>query len=68
MTGHPPQVAIMMATCNGAEFLPEQLDSLAGQTYDNWRHLGWHVNSSFKCSTGRSFVESLLRFDRGQGM
>lgn len=29
-------VAILMGTMNGARFLPEQLDSLAAQTHQNW--------------------------------
>ncbi|MDR2935314.1 MAG: glycosyltransferase family 2 protein [Candidatus Adiutrix sp.] len=38
MTAAPPfQVAVLMATYNGAEFLPRQLDSLAAQTHENWR-------------------------------
>jgi glycosyltransferase involved in cell wall biosynthesis len=37
MTAASPHVAVLMATYNGAEFLPEQLDSLAGQTHENWR-------------------------------
>jgi len=37
VTAAPPQVAILMAVYNGAEFLPEQLDSLAIQTYKTWR-------------------------------
>jgi glycosyltransferase involved in cell wall biosynthesis len=35
MTAASSQVAILMATYNGAEFLPEQLDSLADQTYED---------------------------------
>lgn len=31
-----PLVAILMGTMNGAQFLPEQLDSLELQTYQNW--------------------------------
>lgn len=31
-----PMVAILMGTMNGARFLPEQLDSLAAQTHQNW--------------------------------
>ncbi len=31
-----PLVAILMGTHNGARFLPEQLDSLAAQTHQNW--------------------------------
>jgi glycosyltransferase involved in cell wall biosynthesis len=31
-----PLVAILMGTMNGARFLPEQLDSLAAQTHQNW--------------------------------
>ena len=37
MTGATPQVAVLMGTYNGAEFLPKQLDSIAAQTYGNWR-------------------------------
>jgi glycosyltransferase involved in cell wall biosynthesis len=37
MTAAPFQVAVLMATCNGAEFLSRQLDSLAVQTHENWR-------------------------------
>jgi glycosyltransferase involved in cell wall biosynthesis len=37
MTVAPPHVAVLMATYNGAEFLPQQLDSLAAQTHENWR-------------------------------
>lgn len=32
----PPQVAVLMCTHNGAEFLPQQLDSLANQTHRFW--------------------------------
>ena len=34
--GPGPLVAILMGTMNGARFLPEQLDSLAAQTHQNW--------------------------------
>ena len=34
--GAGPLVAILMGTMNGARFLPEQLDSLAAQTHQNW--------------------------------
>jgi glycosyltransferase involved in cell wall biosynthesis len=34
--GAGPLVAILMGTHNGARFLPEQLDSLAAQTHQNW--------------------------------
>jgi len=37
MTAADPLVAVLMATYNGAEFLPQQLDSLASQTHANWR-------------------------------
>ena len=30
--GHPGQISVAMATYNGERFLPEMLDSLAGQT------------------------------------
>ena len=33
----PPRVAILLATCNGAAWLPEQLDSIAAQTHPHWR-------------------------------
>ena len=35
-SGSGPLVAILMGTMNGARFLPEQLDSLAAQTHQNW--------------------------------
>ena len=35
-SGNSPLVAILMGTHNGARFLPEQLDSLATQTHQNW--------------------------------
>lgn len=34
--GPGPLVAILMGAMNGARFLPEQLDSLAAQTHQNW--------------------------------
>jgi len=34
--GAGPLIAILMGTMNGARFLPEQLDSLAAQTHQNW--------------------------------
>jgi len=34
--GVGPLVAILMGTKDGARFLPEQLDSLAAQTHQNW--------------------------------
>jgi glycosyltransferase involved in cell wall biosynthesis len=34
-----PKIVILLATRNGADFLPEQLDSLRVQTYDNWQLL-----------------------------
>jgi glycosyltransferase involved in cell wall biosynthesis len=37
MTAAAPHVAVLMATYNGAEFLPRQLDSLSAQTHENWR-------------------------------
>jgi glycosyltransferase involved in cell wall biosynthesis len=35
-SGQSPLVAILMGTKNGAQFLPEQLDSLEAQTHQNW--------------------------------
>jgi glycosyltransferase involved in cell wall biosynthesis len=34
--GAGPLVAILMGTYNGARFLPEQMESLAAQTHQNW--------------------------------
>ncbi len=31
-----PHITILMATCNGARFLPAQLDSLLAQSHTNW--------------------------------
>jgi len=36
MTAAFPHVAVLMATYNGAKFLPQQLASLAAQTHKNW--------------------------------
>lgn len=33
---NPPHIAILMATMNGADFLPAQLASIADQTHTNW--------------------------------
>lgn len=33
------QVLILMAVCNGADCLPEQLESIAGQEHENWHLL-----------------------------
>ena len=37
MSASPPPVAILLATRQGAEFLDAQLQSLATQSYGNWR-------------------------------
>ena len=37
MTLVPPKIAVLMATYNGAEFIHQQLDSLAAQTHENWQ-------------------------------
>ncbi|KXS55933.1 MAG: hypothetical protein AMR96_05485 [Candidatus Adiutrix intracellularis] len=37
MNDQGPEVAILLGSFNGATFLAEQLDSLAAQTYSNWR-------------------------------
>jgi glycosyltransferase involved in cell wall biosynthesis len=34
-----PKIVILLATRNGADFLPEQLESFRAQTYDNWELL-----------------------------
>lgn len=33
----PAALAILLCTCNGQRFLPDQLDSISGQTVDAWR-------------------------------
>jgi glycosyltransferase involved in cell wall biosynthesis len=37
MSGAVPMISVLLATRNGAEFLSDQLDSLALQSYGNWR-------------------------------
>lgn len=37
ISGDAPLVAILLCTCNGAQFLAEQLDSLEVQAHQNWR-------------------------------
>jgi len=39
MNAVEPVVDILLATYNGADFLPEQLESIEAQTYRNWRLL-----------------------------
>ena len=34
--GATPKVAILLCTYNGCQYLPEQLDSFAAQSHDNW--------------------------------
>jgi len=65
-------VAVLMATCNGAEFLPQQLDSLAAQTYENWRL--WvsddgSTDATFDLLRGfqEAWGEDRLRIGRGPG-
>ena len=31
-----PHIIVLMATCNGARYLPAQLHSLIAQTHNNW--------------------------------
>ena len=45
MTDPPGRVAILLATFNGAAYLPEQLDSLLAQEYRDWT-LFWHDDGS----------------------
>jgi glycosyltransferase involved in cell wall biosynthesis len=37
MKSNPPKIAILMACFNGEEFLSEQLDSIANQSYHSWQ-------------------------------
>lgn len=39
MTGGKPKIDILLATYNGARFLPAQIDSILGQTCEEWRLL-----------------------------
>lgn len=51
-------VVILLATRNGAKYLPEQLDSIARQTYPNWRLVAADDGST------DSTVELLERFGK----
>lgn len=53
-----PHITILMATCNGARFLPAQLDSLVAQRHANWSLL---VSDDGSCD---GTVEILHAFDR----
>jgi glycosyltransferase involved in cell wall biosynthesis len=35
--GRPPDIAILLGTCQGERFLAAQLDSIAAQTHTHWR-------------------------------
>ncbi|MFA5205006.1 MAG: glycosyltransferase, partial [Lentisphaeria bacterium] len=35
--GRPPEIAVLMATCNGARFVGEQIESVFRQSDDGWR-------------------------------
>ena len=37
MSGSKPQIAILLATYNGASYISEQIDSILNQTYTNWK-------------------------------
>ena len=42
----PAHTAILMGTCNGTDFLPEQLASIAAQTHRDWRLIASDDGSS----------------------
>jgi glycosyltransferase involved in cell wall biosynthesis len=69
-----------IATCDSDDYMPrtalKQLYETARRTEADIvhgcadelvdeRHLGWHINSPFNVSSGCSFVESMLRLERG---
>ena len=56
-----PQVAILLATYNGARFLPAQLQSIAAQTLENWV-LYWRDDGSTDAT-----VEVMRAFGAGAG-
>lgn len=49
MKGTEPLIDILMATYNGERFVGEQIDSIQGQSYENWRLL-----VSDDCSTDKT--------------
>ncbi len=53
-----PHVTILMATCNDAQFLPAQLESLITQTHQNWSLM---VSDDGSCD---ATVPLLLAFDQ----
>lgn len=58
---HPPKVAILLSTFNGAEFLAAQLHSIGAQSHDNW-----HIHASDDGSSDRT-RELLLDYQRQLG-
>ena len=40
-----PKVSIIMNCYNGQEYLSQALDSVLGQTYDNWEIIFWDNKS-----------------------
>ena len=56
-----PLIAILLSTYNGERYLQEQLDSILGQTYKNWRVL-WRDDGSSDAS--RAIMEA---FSNGVG-
>lgn len=62
MTGHD-HVAILLATRNGARFLPAQLESIAAQTHENW---SLHVSDDGSCDPTLGIVAEFARAHPGR--
>lgn len=58
-----PVVEILLATYNGAEFLPAQLESILKQTYSNWRILARDDGSTDGTS---NILKAFARANRGR--
>lgn len=57
---HESTVDILLATYNGEKYLPAQIDSILGQTYENWRLL---INDDGSNDTTRTIIEAYVEQD-----
>lgn len=59
-----PHVTILMATCNGADFLPAQLESFADQDHGDWSLL---VSDDGSSDDSRARIEDFARMQAPRG-
>ena len=60
---HNPKVSIIMNCFNGVEFIKEAIDSVIGQTYQNWELIFWDNQSTDGSGTVvQEYHESRIRY------